>query len=121
MISINEVQEYILSLPESKEVSHWGKSSYRINNKIFAVLQEDGITLTIKTIEEDRTIYTTMDSETYAIPESFSNMKYMHVNLNTVEPEEIKGLLLKAWGSIAPKKLVKAYGESRHDEGRGIT
>lgn len=105
MIKLNEVQEFMLSLPESKEVSHWGKPSYRVNNKIFAVLQEDRITLTIKTIGDDRTIYTTMDPETYSIPETFSNMNYMHVNLNTVDPVEIKGLLLKA------------YVESRHIEG----
>jgi len=110
---MNKVREYILSLPEAKEVDHWGKSSFRINNKIFAVIQEDGITLTIKTIGEDRTIYTTMQPETYSIPESFSNLNYMHVNIDTVEQEEIKGLILKAWGSVAPKKLVKAYNEGR--------
>ncbi|MFC6226814.1 hypothetical protein ACFQI7_03265 [Paenibacillus allorhizosphaerae] len=35
----------------------------------------------------------------------------MHVNLSTVEPEELMGLLLKAWQSAAPEKVVKAYGE----------
>jgi hypothetical protein len=111
MISIDKVRKYALSLPESEEVEHWGKPSFRINNKIIAIIQEDGITLTVKTTGEDRLIFTTMDSKTYRIPDSFSNLNYMHVNLNTVDPEELKGLILKAWRSLAPKRLVKQYSD----------
>lgn len=86
-------------------------SSFRINNKIFATFQPDGITLTVKTVGEDRAIYTTIDPETYKIPEAFSNLNYMHVNLNTVSSEELEGLILKAWKSVAPKKVIKTFNE----------
>ncbi|WP_258881302.1 MmcQ/YjbR family DNA-binding protein [Paenibacillus sp. sptzw28] len=121
LISINEAREFILSLPETVEIDHFGKPSFRINNKIFATIQPDGITLTIKTVGEDRTIYTTMDPETYRIPETFSKLNYMHINLYTASPEELKGLLNKAWRSVAPKRVVKAFDESKFEDDRGIT
>lgn len=111
MITVDQVRSYALSLPESKEIEHWGKPSFRINNKIFAVVQEDGINLTVKTVGEDRMIFTTMNPEIYKVPESFSNLNYVLVNMTLVEPQELKGLLLKAWSSIAPKRLVKEYFE----------
>lgn len=109
MITVDEVRSYALSLPESKEIEHWGKPSFRINKKIFAVVQKDGVHLAVKTVGDDRMIYTTMAPETFKVPESYSTLNYVLVNMNLVEPEELKGLLLKAWGSVAPKKLVKQY------------
>jgi len=45
----------------------------------------------------------------------------MHVNINHIEPIEAKGLIYKAWSSVAPKKVVKVYCEGIFDEGQGIT
>jgi hypothetical protein len=36
-------------------------------------------------------------------------MNYMIVNLVLVNSGELRGLLIKAWSSIAPKKLLKEY------------
>lgn len=116
MITSKEVRNYALSLPESKEKEHWGKASFRINDKIFAVMQEDGITLTVKTSEEERIAYTSMDPETFKIPDSFSNLNYMHVNMTRVERKELQRILLKAWSTVAPKRLVKKYLEELIEE-----
>jgi hypothetical protein len=112
MMSVEEVRSYAMSLPESEEIEHWGKPSFRIRNKIFAVIQEDGVSLVVKTAGEDRLIYTTMDPKVFSMPKSFSNLNYMIVKLDLVHPEEMRGLLLKAWSSIAPKKLVKEFKQN---------
>lgn len=109
MIAAEEVRKFALSLPESEEIEHWGKPSFRIKNKIFAVIQEYGVTLVLKTSGEDREIYTGMDPNVYSVPKSFSKLNYMVVNLELADPEELRGLIIKAWSSIAPKKLVKAF------------
>lgn len=109
-----DIRKYALSLPLSTEVEHWGKASFRVNKKIYAVLQNDGVTLTVKTTKEERMMYTSMDPDTFSIPESFSNLNYMHVNLKCVDFNELKGLLFKAWTTVAPKKLVKQYIEKQH-------
>jgi hypothetical protein len=113
MISVDDVRAFALSLPESEETGHWGKPSFRIRNKIYAVVQEDGVSLVVKTSGEDRMIYTSMDPHIYSIPKSFSNLNYMIVNLKLVHPVELRGLIVKAWSSIAPKKLVKEYSQTR--------
>lgn len=117
MITVPEIRKFIFSLPESIEIEHWGKPSFRINNKIFAVLQEDGVTLTIKSSHEDRNIYTQMDPKIYTVPESFSNLNYMHMNIELVEKSEAKMLIYKAWSSVAPKKLVKTFNGGKFEEG----
>ncbi len=109
MMSVEEVRTLALSFPEAEELEHWGKPSFRIRNKIFAVIQEDGVSLVVKTTVEDREIYTKMEPEVYSIPKSFSNLNYMIVKMNLVNAEELRGLITKAWSSIAPKKLVKEY------------
>ena len=109
MLTIHNTRTYILSLPESQEIEHWGKPSFRVRNKIFAIFQEDGITLTVKVSREDIDIYTQIDPQIYHVPTTFTNMNYMHINMQMVDPEEAKLLLLKAWKLVAPKKLIKEY------------
>ncbi|MFD0674903.1 MmcQ/YjbR family DNA-binding protein [Cohnella sp. GCM10027633] len=116
MISIAEIRKYAMNLPESMEVEHWGKPSFRMKNKIFAVLQEDGVTLTLKTSAEEREIYTQLDPRIFRVPETFSNLNYMHVNTELINPEEARLLLLKAWKSVAPKKLIKEFEGSDNPE-----
>jgi len=119
MISIHEIRNYIMKLPESHEVEHWGKPSFRLKNKIFAILQEDGVTLTIKASIEDREIYTQLEPEIFQVPEKYSNLNFLHVNMKLIDPEEAKLLILKAWRSVSPKKLIKDF-EGKLLEDRGI-
>jgi hypothetical protein len=108
MITIDEVSRYARSLPEATETAHWEKPSFRVRDKIFAVIQPDGRTVTVKTAGEDRAFYTALAPEVYRVTETFSKLNYMHVDLELVDPREMKELLWKAWGCVAPKKLVKA-------------
>lgn len=112
MIHIEEVRKIALSMPETEEVEHWGKSSFRINNKIFTIIQEDLKTITVKTTKEEREILTNTNPETYRVPESFSNLNFMHINLETAAKEEVIDLIRNAWGRVAPKKISKTFFES---------
>ncbi|WP_438447685.1 MmcQ/YjbR family DNA-binding protein [Gorillibacterium sp. sgz5001074] len=111
MISVTEVREVALSLPGAVEVEHMGKPSFRMNNKIFLVMQEDLITITVKISKEERNLYVSEDPVTYRIPEGFAHLNYMHICLETAPKEEVFNLIRSAWGSVAPKKAVKAYFE----------
>lgn len=112
MMQIEEIRQTALSLPGTVEVEHWGKTSFRINNKIFVIIQDDMRTITIKTTKEEREMYTSTSPEIYKIPDSFSNLNYMHINLELAKKEEIIDLIRNAWGIVAPKKLSKAFFES---------
>lgn len=105
MVTINEVRTIALSLPETEEKLHQGKVSFRVRNKIFAVIQPDGVTVTIKTTMEERTAYTSMAPDTFKLPESFAHLAYMNIRLDRVEPDEFRDLLMQAWKYTAPKTI----------------
>lgn len=109
MMQLEEIRRITLSLPGTEEVEHWGKPSFRINNKIFTVVQDDFKTITIKTTKEERDMYTTMSPEIFKIPDSFSNLNYMHINLELAKNDEVIDLIRNAWGKVAPKKLSRVY------------
>jgi hypothetical protein len=111
MVTADELKRWALALPETEQTDHWGKASFRVRNKIYAVIQLDRVTAVIKTTLEERAAYTSMEPEVYQIPDSFSNLAYMTVRLDRADSEELRMLLTKAWKLAAPKKLVKAYEE----------
>ncbi|GIP38187.1 hypothetical protein J31TS4_14670 [Paenibacillus sp. J31TS4] len=113
MLSISEIREVALSLPEAEEVEHWGKASFRVNKKIFAVIQDDKKTLTVKITKEERAFYIQMAPEIYRIPDSFANLNYMHINLDAAKDAEVKDCIRNAWGCVASKKAAKDYFENR--------
>ncbi|MBD3918408.1 MmcQ/YjbR family DNA-binding protein [Paenibacillus sp. PR3] len=113
MLSITEIRELALSMPGAEEVEHWGKPSFRMNNKIFAVIQDDKKTLTVKTTKEERAFYIQNDPDSYSIPDTFSNLNYMHIKLESAKDAEVKDCIRDAWGCVAPKKIAKAFFENR--------
>jgi len=103
-------------MPGAEEVEHWGKPSFRMNSKIFAVIQDDQKTLTVKTTKEERALLTQMAPKIYRIPDSFSNLNYMHINLESASEAEVTTYIQNAWGHVAPKKVAKAFFENVHDD-----
>ena len=113
MLSISEIRELALSLPGAEEVEHWGKTSFRMNNKIFAVIQDDKKTLTVKTTKEERALLIQMAPDIYRFPDSFSDLNYVHIDLEFAKDEEVTKCIRIAWGYVATKKTAKAYLDSR--------
>lgn len=106
MITAEEVRNFALSLPEVQEQEHWGKASFRVRNKIFAVIQEDGKSLIVKASPDDRMAYTMMNPAIYSVPESYSKLNYMLVQMNLVDPEEMQALLIQGWRLVSPKRVI---------------
>ncbi|MCU6711544.1 MmcQ/YjbR family DNA-binding protein [Paenibacillus sp. J5C_2022] len=111
MVTTDDVRNLALSLPETEQMEHWGKPSFRVRNKIFAVIQPDGKSLVIKTTQDDRLAYTMMDPDVYRVPDSFNNLAFMVIRLDRVAFEECHNLIIQAWRLVTPKKVVKAYNE----------
>ncbi|CAM3674065.1 MmcQ/YjbR family DNA-binding protein [Brevibacillus invocatus] len=112
MVTTDDVRGLALSLPETEEHEHWGKCSFRVRNKIFAVIQPDGVSVAMKTTHDNRDAYTSMAPEVFHVPDSFAKLSYMMVRIDRIDQKECSDLLIQAWKLVSPKKLVKAYGES---------
>ncbi|MBS4196936.1 MmcQ/YjbR family DNA-binding protein [Lederbergia citri] len=106
MNTVENVRAFVISLPEVEERDHWGKPSFRVRNKIFVTIQEDGTSLIVKTTQEDRMVYTELDPSIFSVPTRYSNLNYMVVRLDLISQVELRGLLIKGWSLVAPKSLV---------------
>lgn len=108
-ITIDEVRMLALSLPETNEEKHWGKPSFRVRGKIYAVIQEDGVTVVVKTTEDERLANTTMAPDIYSLPDSFQNLNYMKVRMDRIPRDEFRSVLIQAWRLVAPKRVVATF------------
>ncbi|TMV49626.1 MmcQ/YjbR family DNA-binding protein [Paenibacillus mesophilus] len=109
MVTSDDVHRTALSLPGAEERDHSGKPSFRVGNKVFAVIQPDGVSLVLKTTKEDRHAYTTMAPDIYAMPDSFASMAYMVVRMDRIDPSECREMIVQAWRLVSPKRAVAAY------------
>ncbi|WP_127579614.1 MmcQ/YjbR family DNA-binding protein [Paenibacillus koleovorans] len=107
-----KIRQAALAMPEAEEQDHWGKSSFRVRGKIFAVFQEDGVSLLLKASPETRTAFTTMDPDVYTVPSKYTTLNYMIARMDKADDEELRQLLIQAWREVSPKRLVKVYDEA---------
>ncbi|RKN84545.1 MmcQ/YjbR family DNA-binding protein [Paenibacillus ginsengarvi] len=112
-ITINDVRQIALSLPKTDEVEHWDKPSFRVNGKIYAVVQKDGVSVTVKTTREEREALTTFEPEIYSVPTNFQRLHYMIVNTERIRKDDFRSVLVRAWRLVASKHIVKTYDEQR--------
>jgi hypothetical protein len=112
MISAAQARQMLLSLPEAQELETWGEATFRVRHKIFAMLGADERALTLKATLEDQQALVTIDPETYSVAPYVGRFGWIRVRLETVDPDDLQGLILEAWQRTAPKRLVR-----QHDSG----
>ncbi len=104
-LALTFIREVVASLPESVEQICFDTPAFYVNKNIFARLKEDEENLVIHTIEREK--WMEKDGLTFFITDHYLNYKYMLVNLNRVDPSDLRQLLIDAWSNRAPKKLLR--------------
>jgi len=99
------IRQNINSLPGVTEKLLFETPAFYVAKKIFARIREDGENLVLYT--EERELWMSKDPKTYFITPHYENYKYMLVNLERVDPTELKQLLKNAWLKRATKTLIK--------------
>lgn len=100
------VRRLALSLPEAVEASHFGHPDFRVRNKIFASLPNDGRSVNLKTTPVN------LDALLTADPDTFSdawNGRWVGARLDRVELSLLRELLTDAWSLTAPKRLAASF------------
>jgi len=54
MLTADELRRVVLSLPEAEERETWGHPTFRVRDKMFATLSDDGRQATVKATREDQ-------------------------------------------------------------------
>jgi hypothetical protein len=103
-LSREEFRLLALSYPEAHQSSHMGRPDLRVHNKIFATLPEDGLTVNLKTTP------LALDMLLRDDPHTFRDVwggRWVGVELASVEPGDLRELLLDAYCLAAPRSLAK--------------
>lgn len=111
ILALTFIRNVVAELPATSEKLCFNTPAFYVNKCLFARLKEDEEHLVIYTMEREK--WMQKDPETFIITPHYINYKYMLVNLDCVEPDVLKELLIAAWEQRANKTLLKQYLPNR--------
>ena len=109
MHTADELRRVVLSLPEAEERETWGHPTFRVRDKMFATLSDDGRSATVKATLQEQAALVAAAPDTFGVPAYVGRHGWVGIQLATVDPTELRKLLVEAWRQTAPKRLVGAY------------
>lgn len=105
MVSLDEVRQLALALPEAVEQDHHGRPSFRIGGRIFATLWDDAH---VNVMLDEAGIRTAAQEHPAACAEFWwgKRLRAVQVNLGQVTKRLAADLLADAWEQKAPRRLL---------------
>jgi hypothetical protein len=100
-----------LSLPQAEERETWGEATFRIRNKIFAMMGSDGKRASVKSTRDEQQALIAGDPATFYQPPYVGQHGWVGVQIRSADAGELEELLTEAWRLTAPKRLVRTFDE----------
>jgi hypothetical protein len=104
VVHVRDVRRLALALPETAELDHWGRPSFRVRSRIFATIPDfEHLNVMIDPYDVDAVVR--------ANPEACDELLWgkelrgVRVKLRVAEPDMVGDLLTSAWRRKAPKGL----------------
>ncbi len=104
-----EFRAAALALPEAVEKETWGEATFRVRDRIFAMLGPDGTAASLKASLEDQAELVAGQPEAFRPASHVGRYGWVSVTLARADAGEVAELLSEAWRRTAPKKLVREY------------
>ena len=106
MVDPEHVRALALLQPETVEVAHFERTSFRVRGKIFLTLDAETANLTLPPEYAAELV----DTETPAVtPIVWGTLRgRVRVDLAMIRPALLERLITAAWAQVAPKSLLKA-------------
>ena len=76
-------------------------------------MSDDGQEATVKATRQEQAALVSAAPETFGIPAYVGRHGWVSIQLATVDPAEVRELIVEAWRQTAPKRLVAAYDSGR--------
>lgn len=99
-------------LPEVEHGTWFRTAALHVRGKSFVRLKEDGEHAVVYVDVIERGALNEEDPETFVITPHYRDYPAMMVNLERVDREQLRELLIESWRYKAPKRLLKAYDEA---------
>ena len=89
MITADELRQVVQSLPEAEERETWGHPTFRVRDKMFATMSDDGRQATVKATREEQAALVAAAPETFGFPAYVGRHGWVSIQLATVDPAEL--------------------------------
>lgn len=104
MKQIEFLRNFALSLPETSEVPHFEKTSFRVKKKIFATYDEKNNRACLKLSEIEQNVFSLIDKKViYAVPNKWGKQGWTFIELDKINNNILEDALKTAYYHAAPK------------------
>jgi hypothetical protein len=107
MVTIEMFRTLALSFPETIELPHFDRASFRVNKKIFATLLEKNQLAMLPLSLVDQSVFCAFDkSIIYPVPGGWGKKGATFFELKNLNKAMVKDAMTLSYCGVAPKKLV---------------
>ncbi len=116
MVTEDDVRRVALSLPETTEKPSYGTPGFRVKDKLFARIREEGDVLVVwvDDLDEKETLVASEPDKFFTTPH-YDGHPTVLVRFEAVDVDELTELLTDSWRSRASKRLVDAFDANQPD------
>jgi hypothetical protein len=108
-----ELLDFASSLPESGEREYGGGAViFTFRGRGLGYVSSDGRELFVKSTLAERDALIGAEPEVYSEWWASGRFGWVRVQLDRVDPDEVRELVAEAWRLTAPKRMVRAFDET---------
>jgi hypothetical protein len=120
MVTEDDVRRIALSLPATSEKPSYGTPGFRVKDKLFARIREEGDVLALWCADlDEKEALVAAQPETFFSTPHYDGYPMVLVRFDAVEVDELNELLTDAWLVRAPTRVRQAFEETEAEAGRG--
>ena len=117
MVPIDTFRKLALSLPKATEVPHFEKTSFRVENKIFATYDDKNKRACIKLSEIDQDVFSLADRTIiYPVNNKWGKHGWTIIEMKKVQKDLFADALTTAYCHVASKKLTDQIKPNDREE-----
>ncbi|MPY95534.1 MAG: hypothetical protein GEV08_21500 [Acidimicrobiia bacterium] len=115
MITLHDVRRIALSLPATTEKPSYGTPGFRVKDKLFARVREEGDVLVLwcADLEEKEALIRSDPAKFFTTPH-YDGYALVLARFTAVDEDEARELITDSWRNRAPKRLLAAF-DAEHD------
>jgi hypothetical protein len=106
----SDVRAIALALPETEERPSYGTPGFRVKDRLFARIREEGVLLVWCADEAEKDFLLRADPEKFFTTPHYDGHPSVLVRLGAVDRDELSELLTDSWRVRAPKRLAASLG-----------
>lgn len=109
MATEDDVRRLALSLPETTERPWRSTPGFRVRDRSFARIRDDGLVVVFVADLDEKEALLVAAPQTFTTTPHYDGYPAVLVRLDSIEPDELAEVLTDSWRLKAPKRLVASF------------